>query len=111
MVTNENYMLSTLKYWNQSLRLCSLSSLINKHLLKLQRFESLIKGRDTGCANNVSISQNFILGLSFEVFVSLLIFFAELTLLLFQGHEVLQSFELTVFEVLDLLMERNEVDV
>ena len=104
-------MLGSFQYGYQSFWLRRLCSFINENLLKFHRLQPLIESRNTSRAYDIRIPHDFIFGLSLQILVSLLIFFAELTLLLFQGHEVLQSFELTVFKVLDLLMERNEVDV
>ena len=74
MVANKNYVLCSFKNRDKSLRLGSLSSFINKHLLELKRLKPLIKCGDTSGADDICIPQNFIFSLSLEVFEHLIVF-------------------------------------
>ena len=74
MVANKNYVLCSFKNRDKSLRLRSLSSFINKHLLELKWLEPLIKCGDTSGTDDICIPQDFIFSLSLEVFEHLIVF-------------------------------------
>ena len=86
MITNKNDMLRALQDWNQCLRLCCLGSLIDEDLAEFDVSDSSVKGSHASCANNISVTQNFVLGLSLQILELLFIFLIELSLFLSANH-------------------------
>ena len=64
MISNKDDVFGTLKNWNESFRLCSLSCFINKHLSEADISDPSIKGCDASSTDYISVSENFFFCLS-----------------------------------------------
>jgi len=111
VITNEDYMLCSLKYCNQRFWLCGLGRFVNQDLSKLKISESAIKSRHTRCANNIGVTEDLILCLPLKLFKSSFIFLVKLALLLHKFHQLLHLLKLSFFQVFYLLVQRKVVNV
>ena len=111
MISNQYDMLCSLKDWDKCLWLCCLSCFINKDLREPKLLESSVKSCHTSSANDLSILQNLILSLSFQVLQLFVFFLIQITLLFLFKEKVLHDLEWSMIEMLDLFMQRKIVDV
>jgi len=82
VITDKDDVLGTLKDWNQGLRLRRLGSLIDQDLTEAEVADSAIEGCDTSRADNISVAQDLVFGLTLQLLEFLLVIFVQLTLLL-----------------------------
>jgi len=65
VITNQNDVFSSFENWDEGFWFSCLSCFINQYLLELKVTKTPIKSSDTGCANNVSIFEDFFFCLLF----------------------------------------------
>ena len=111
MISDEYHMLCPTKNGNQCFRLSSLSSFINQHLRESEILKPSVECCDTSCTYDLSILEYLIFGLSLQIFELLILLFREVTELLLLCQQVLHRFEGPVIEVLNLLMQREVVNI
>ena len=73
VVTDQNDVLGTFEDWNEGFRLSGLGSFIYEDLSEAEISDATVKCSHTSGANDVSVSQDLIFGLSLEIFELLFI--------------------------------------
>ncbi len=98
-------MLSASEHRYQCFRFSSLCRLIYQYLSESEILQSSVESSQTRSTYNFSILKYLIFSLSLEIFQLSLFFFSELILFLSFKDQFLHSLELTMVEMLDLLMQ------
>ena len=80
MITDEDDVLGTLKYWDESLWLRGLGCLIYEHLSESEVADSPITGSHTGSTYNIGILKDFLFSLPPKLLERLFIFLSQLSL-------------------------------
>ena len=111
MISDENHVLCTTKNGNQGFRLSGLGSFINQHLRESKILKSPVECCDTGCAYDLGILEYLIFGLSLQILELLVLLLREVTKLFLLRQQVLHRFEGPMIKVLDLLMQREVVNI
>lgn len=111
MISDEDHVLGTTKNGNQCFRLSGLCSFINQHLRESEILKSPVECCNTSCTYDFGILEYLIFGLSLQILELLILLFREVTELFLLCQQVLHRFEGPMIEVLDLLVQREVVNI
>jgi hypothetical protein len=111
MIAHQDDMFSSLKNRNESFRLSGLCGLVNQDLSELYISNTPIKCCDTSCADNISVPKYFFFSKPLQLFECSFVLLIQFPLILFQLHQFLHLCELSFAQMLDLLMQREVVDI